>query len=569
MTNFYVKIIFILTVVFHPINHLFSQNSDSILSPIIEKDLFVGSGFPSIPIISPAPFTYRIPALNITNKGTLLAVCDRRNPFYTDLPNDIDIVMKRSFDNGQTWTDEKNLVNTGRIGNGDCQIIVDRVLDKIFIFFINKGGAASGGDVIYIESDDDGENWSSPIDITENVMDTTFFAMWPGPGNGIQTRNGRLIAPYSLTSLPLSNPNKIFNTTFIYSDDHGSTWNRSKTNIGRAIEEPTVVQLNSDSLLFNCRSRRGVQVRATVKTDLDGNNWTEISDQLDLLDPIVQGSAIRYTSTKDNYKSDRLLFSNPSHPKERKNLTVQLSYDEGQSYPIKKALDPNGSAYSSMVILPNGDIGIFYEKDYVSHSALALEFPDRLTYATFTLEDLTNNKDSLKQCTPPIPIQLSAEISDNKVTFTWNEFYGGTQTLEYKQISDSIWSSVENTSQGFQLENLPFGEYTSRIKWYCKENRSYESEPETFEILKPTSIKNTTLEKFRIYPNPTNDFITITLDNPFEQPKIIEIVNALGITVLIEPFTNSKVNLSKLSAGLYQVILHYEDFMVAKTVVVK
>ena len=63
---------------------------------IEQKDIFVsgqeGSAF------------YRIPALVTTNNGTLIAVCDARIERIYDAPNNIDIALKRSFDNGKTWT---------------------------------------------------------------------------------------------------------------------------------------------------------------------------------------------------------------------------------------------------------------------------------------------------------------------------------------------------------------------------------------------------------------------------------------------------------------------------------
>ena len=49
---------------------------------------------------------YRIPALATTAEGTLLAVADRRNDSQGDLPNAIDLVVRRSTDNGRTWSDQ-------------------------------------------------------------------------------------------------------------------------------------------------------------------------------------------------------------------------------------------------------------------------------------------------------------------------------------------------------------------------------------------------------------------------------------------------------------------------------
>jgi sialidase-1 len=47
--------------------------------------------------------TYRIPALRATPKGTLLAFCEGRRNGPGDT-GDIDLLLKRSFDGGKTWT---------------------------------------------------------------------------------------------------------------------------------------------------------------------------------------------------------------------------------------------------------------------------------------------------------------------------------------------------------------------------------------------------------------------------------------------------------------------------------
>ena len=46
--------------------------------------------------------TYRIPALSVTNQGTLLAFCEGRRNGRGDT-GDIDLVLRRSEDGGATW----------------------------------------------------------------------------------------------------------------------------------------------------------------------------------------------------------------------------------------------------------------------------------------------------------------------------------------------------------------------------------------------------------------------------------------------------------------------------------
>ena len=46
--------------------------------------------------------TFRIPAVVVTKKGTVLAFCEGRKDGRSDTGN-IDLVLKRSFDGGTTW----------------------------------------------------------------------------------------------------------------------------------------------------------------------------------------------------------------------------------------------------------------------------------------------------------------------------------------------------------------------------------------------------------------------------------------------------------------------------------
>ena len=60
-------------------------------------------------------------------------------------------------------------------------------------------------------------------------------------------------------------------------------------------------------------------------------------------------------------------------------MTVRISYDEGRSWTEGKTIYKGGSAYSSMTILANGDIGLFFEKDDHKENV----------FVRFTLEWLT------------------------------------------------------------------------------------------------------------------------------------------------------------------------------------
>jgi len=137
--------------------------------------------------------------------------------------------------------------------------------------------------------------------------------------------------------------------------------------------------------MVNCRANgRGIRY-VHISSD-QGKSW-DARPEPELIDPGCNGSIIRYTSTMDGYQRSRLLFCNAKMKKGRKNLTVRISYDEGQSWTEGKTIYPGSAAYSSLTVLENGDIGLFFEKD---------DYTENL-FVSFSLEWLTNGADHYKE----------------------------------------------------------------------------------------------------------------------------------------------------------------------------
>jgi sialidase-1 len=91
---------------------------------------------------------------------------------------------------------------------------------------------------------------------------------------------------------------------------------------------------------------------------------------------------------------DCLLFVNPNNPegRERRNLTVKLSYDEGRTWPVAKAIEPGTSGYADLATGPDGTIYCYYERGTAGGGAAN---PRSLCLARFDLEWLTDGRDSL------------------------------------------------------------------------------------------------------------------------------------------------------------------------------
>ncbi|MBN1346755.1 MAG: exo-alpha-sialidase [Phycisphaerae bacterium] len=346
-----------------------------------QQDLFVGG--------DQGIHTYRIPALATTNKGTVIAFCDARVERGGDLPNHIDQVMKRSFDGGKTWSAMTTVLDfPAPNGGGDPTLLVDRQTGTIWMFYvygIPDPKVKPRGRILWahaIKSDDDGATWSKPIDLTSSLKKPGWDIYVSAPGSGIQTRGGRLLMP------SYHRAGKRYCSFLACSDDHGKTWHIGG-DAPEATNECEVVELVDGSLMLNMRSDRGKNCRVVAISKDGGKTWSEGVDDATLVEPVCQASFQRYTSQRGGYAKNRLLFSNPAD-KKRRNMTVRLSYDEGKTWPVAKVVHPGPAAYSSIAILPDGKIGLFYECGKKGAY-------EKIAFARFNVEWLTDGKDRLER----------------------------------------------------------------------------------------------------------------------------------------------------------------------------
>ena len=88
--------------------------------------------------------TFRIPALMLTKKGTLLAFAEGRRNSRSDT-GDIDLVLKRSFDAGKSWTKLMVIADHGADTIGNPTVVVDRKTGTIRLLLTRLPSTISGG----------------------------------------------------------------------------------------------------------------------------------------------------------------------------------------------------------------------------------------------------------------------------------------------------------------------------------------------------------------------------------------------------------------------------------------
>lgn len=327
---------------------------------------------------------FRIPGLVTTNKGTLLGVYDVRYNSSVDLQEHIDIGLSRSIDGGKTWEKMRLPLAFGEYGGlpaaqngvGDPSILVDTKTNTIWIVAAWTHGMGNqrawwssqqGMDVnhtaqlVLVKSTDDGKTWSEPINITEQVKHPEWYFLLQGPGRGITMEDGTLVFPIQYIG-----KDRIPNAGIMYSKDRGETWtihNHARTNT----TEAQVAEVVPGTLMLNMRDNRGGSRAVYTTSDL-GMTWKEHeSSRTALPEPVCMASLISVKAADNILGKDILIFSNPNTTNARKNITIKISLDGGNTWAHQLLLDEGENwGYSCLTMVDKETIGILYESS-VAH----------------------------------------------------------------------------------------------------------------------------------------------------------------------------------------------------------
>ena len=339
---------------------------------------------------------FRIPGLVTTNKGTLLGVYDVRYNSSVDLQEYVDVGLSRSTDGGKTWEKMRLPLSFGEYGGlpkaqngvGDPSILVDTKTNTVWIVAAWTHGMGNqrawwsshpGMDMnhtaqlMMVKSTDDGKTWSEPINITEQVKDSSWYFLLQGPGRGITMSDGTLVFPTQFID-----STRIPNAGIMYSKDRGKTWkmhNMARTNT----TEAQVVEIEPGVLMLNMRDNRGGSRAVSITKDL-GKSWTEhASSRKALNEPVCMASLLNVKALDNVLNKDILLFSNPNTVKGRDHITIKASLDKGLTWLPEHQLlldeDP-GWGYSCLTMIDKETIGILYESSVAHMTFQAVKLTD-------------------------------------------------------------------------------------------------------------------------------------------------------------------------------------------------
>ena len=240
--------------------------------------------------------------------------------------------------------------------------------------------------IMQVYSEDGGQSWHTDKIVSGMVKRENSRYYLTGPGHGIQLKvgdhAGRLIVPiYFQQSTSTGGLTSSACTEVIYSDDGGVTWQHGEPLPNTLGHESVIVELPNGDLQIFLRNTASSGGRCKTATSSDGGlTWHDVKSTFGDNDAGTnsQLSAIAYSqpivSAKDGNRYPAILLSmayNKSRTDGR--LYVGLvkpdgTYDDGSTkytidWEYKYQLTDSSQlfAYSSLIELSNGKVGIIYE----------------------------------------------------------------------------------------------------------------------------------------------------------------------------------------------------------------
>lgn len=221
---------------------------------------------------------YRIPAITRASDGTLVALSDARKMHIHDVTNSIDVISRRSSDNGKTWSDYVVIFQGSQSGE-DCYnwagygdaAVASFSNGTVVATAIHGFGLAGtrndpATDVVWKVSRDNGKSWS-----TEYTMDQSLFGGLRGnisPGNICVANEGYLKSKALVGLRTSTSPNKDSNSSASYQriycltyDPDKNEWTRVKIssndyleNTSYDLDEVQFVQVAENQYILSARS---------------------------------------------------------------------------------------------------------------------------------------------------------------------------------------------------------------------------------------------------------------------------------------------------------------------------
>ena len=270
---------------------------------------------------------YRIPAITRASDGTLVALSDARKMHIHDVTNSIDVISRRSSDNGKTWSDYVVIFQGSQSGE-DCYnwagygdaAVASFSNGTVVATAIHGFGLAGtkddpATDVVWKVSRDNGKSWSS-----EYTMDRSLFGGLRGnisPGNICVANEGYLKSKALVGLRTSTSPNKDSNSSASHQriycltyDPDKNEWTRVRIssndyleNTSNYLDEVQFVQVAENQYILSARSNASgnrLFYRLTFTSATEATATMISQSGMNLANP-CNGDLIKYAAKDGTY----------------------------------------------------------------------------------------------------------------------------------------------------------------------------------------------------------------------------------------------------------------------------
>ena len=325
---------------------------------------------------------YRIPAVLLTKKNTIIVAFDNRKTSNDDIgfanSDLIEPTVRRSTNGGKTWSENIRIgeAPTTKINSHGDSVLFETKNGNLVILTASGGAfkweTEQKSRIAVSISKDDGITWSDWKEVQGDIFtsgklyDAGYRKGFAGSGKGTTLSDGTLVCALLVTSQDGTSKRGV--ATY-YSKDSGNTWQVGGVTQypSNGYDEPKVIAEivsgeHKGKLLLSARPNTAGKDRYWAVANGVDDNWTEVKYGVGLIDGRANAEGIRYTLKSKGHSKDRLLFINCNSTAERTQLTLHMSEDEGETWTTKKVIQADKSCYSSIYALPDGTIMTFAEE---------------------------------------------------------------------------------------------------------------------------------------------------------------------------------------------------------------
>ena len=299
----------------------------------------------------------RLPNVAVATDGTVLATWGATGGGGDWSGKGLEVRL--STDGGATWSESTSIANPGWQGGG---LTVDETSGHIFAFAEHwKWPKAPPPPTVYV-STDHGRSWKARKTVIHPDKKGNMPSMHMAE-HGITLlrgkHKGRLLRParnYEGSDIKEKFP-KHYNTA-IYSDDGGKTWKTSDPFPALGTGEGAVAELSDGRIYYNSRRHwdpKGLKLmRWEAWSEDAGATWKDLAISKVLPDGALgngSNGCLAGLIRLPVRGRDILLYSNCDNAtKQRKNVSVWVSFDGAKTWPIKRSVFAGPSAYSSLSV---------------------------------------------------------------------------------------------------------------------------------------------------------------------------------------------------------------------------